>query len=122
MAGSTVAGAPLYQQIVSDLREEIRRGELGPGDQIPTEADLMERYHVSLKYCSQSYKRARSTRSPTTTTPGYSSVRERHPLSITATRYERERGVSANDAYKDELDAQSRTHRTKFALANHPGA
>ena len=38
---------PLYQQIYAILRAELMRGELRPGDMIPTESELMERYQVS---------------------------------------------------------------------------
>jgi len=38
---------PLYQQIASDLRSAIRAGELAPGEQVPTEMDLAQRYGVS---------------------------------------------------------------------------
>lgn len=35
---------PLYQQIANDLRSEISDGTLGPGDQLPTQEELRERY------------------------------------------------------------------------------
>jgi GntR family transcriptional regulator len=38
---------PLYQQIANDLRAAIRDRELAPGDQVPTEMDLAQRYGVS---------------------------------------------------------------------------
>ncbi|MCY7419802.1 MAG: GntR family transcriptional regulator [Chloroflexi bacterium] len=40
-------GLPLYQQIVLGLRDQIARNELGPGDRVETELDLMARYGVS---------------------------------------------------------------------------
>lgn len=117
MAGSAVAGGRLYQQIVSDLREQVRRGELGPGDQIPTETELMERYQVSRNTVRKAVDILTSAGLLDTVTTRGTFVRERRrPLFITATRYERERGVSANDAYKDELEAQGREHRTELAL------
>jgi len=42
-----VARSTLYQQVASELRRAIYSGELGPGDQLPTEADLMQVYGVS---------------------------------------------------------------------------
>jgi DNA-binding LacI/PurR family transcriptional regulator len=39
---------PLYEQISSDLREKIARGELQPGERIGTHQDLAKRYNVSL--------------------------------------------------------------------------
>jgi GntR family transcriptional regulator len=38
---------PLYRQIAADLRARLTSGELGPGDKLPTEPQLMERYGVS---------------------------------------------------------------------------
>lgn len=40
--------APLYRQIVDDLRSKIERGELRPGEQIGTQAEMAEKYNVSL--------------------------------------------------------------------------
>lgn len=39
---------PLYEQIVEDLRWKIEAGEYKPGDQIGTQAELSNTYHVSL--------------------------------------------------------------------------
>ncbi|MFD0716856.1 GntR family transcriptional regulator [Paenibacillus sp. GCM10027626] len=38
---------PLYLQIRGMLKEKIEKGELKPGDQIPTEADLIQQFGVS---------------------------------------------------------------------------
>ena len=38
---------PLYQQLASLLRKQINSGELSPGDRVPTEAELSERYNTS---------------------------------------------------------------------------
>ncbi|MFI0423792.1 GntR family transcriptional regulator [Spongiactinospora sp. 9N601] len=42
-----MARSTLYQQVASELRRAIYSGDLGPGDQLPTEADLMSSYGVS---------------------------------------------------------------------------
>src|SRR5918911_547459 len=36
-----------YRQIAADLREAIRRGELAPGDKLPSETELIDHYHVA---------------------------------------------------------------------------
>ncbi len=36
-----------YRQIAGHLREAIRRGELAPGDKLPSETELIEHYHVA---------------------------------------------------------------------------
>jgi GntR family transcriptional regulator len=38
---------PFYQQLYEILRGKIQRGEWQPGDLIPTESDLIDRYQVS---------------------------------------------------------------------------
>jgi GntR family transcriptional regulator len=42
-----VARSTLYQQVAAELRRAIYSGDLGPGDQLPTEADLMTAHRVS---------------------------------------------------------------------------
>src|SRR3954453_5462591 len=36
-----------YRQIAAHLREAIRRGELAPGDRLPSETELIDHYHVA---------------------------------------------------------------------------
>jgi GntR family transcriptional regulator len=38
---------PIYRQIAEDLRQKIESGELGHGDQLPTELELREHYDAS---------------------------------------------------------------------------
>jgi GntR family transcriptional regulator len=47
MRNGAVMAGPLYRQIADDLRRRIESGELGEGERIPTEDQLMERYHAS---------------------------------------------------------------------------
>lgn len=42
------ARAPKYQRIADELRRDISAGTYEPGDRIPAETDLVERFHVSL--------------------------------------------------------------------------
>ncbi len=39
--------APLYRQIAEDLRQQIESGALAPGDRVPSEIKLRERYSAS---------------------------------------------------------------------------
>jgi DNA-binding GntR family transcriptional regulator len=41
-------GRPGYLQIADDLREQIRRGALAPGDPLPSTAQLSATYEASL--------------------------------------------------------------------------
>ncbi|MGW5610184.1 GntR family transcriptional regulator [Streptomyces sp. NPDC003753] len=45
IAGSS--GTAPYEQIMADLLEQIRKGELPAGTRLPSEADLVEKYGVS---------------------------------------------------------------------------
>jgi GntR family transcriptional regulator len=116
VARSAAPGGPDYQRIASDLRERIHRGELAPGAQIPTEAELMEQYGKSRSTVRNALVVLRSAGLVEGGSTRGNFVREHRPLTITATRYERERGASANDAYKDEVEAQGRKHRAEFTL------
>ncbi|GII33309.1 GntR family transcriptional regulator [Planotetraspora mira] len=42
-----MARSSLYQQVAAEVRRAIYTGDLAPGDQIPTETDLMEAHGVS---------------------------------------------------------------------------
>jgi GntR family transcriptional regulator len=114
--GSALSAGHLYQQIVDDLRGQIESGELKPGEQLPTEAELREQYGVSRNTVRNALVKLTSAGLVDTATTRGTFVRGRRPLTVTATRYERERGVSANDAYRDELESQGRKHHTDFAL------
>jgi GntR family transcriptional regulator len=42
-----MARLPLYQQIAEDLRQQIESGQLAPGQPVPSETELIEKYGVS---------------------------------------------------------------------------
>jgi DNA-binding GntR family transcriptional regulator len=42
-----VADRPLYKQLADLIRDQIERGELAPGQRLPTEPDYMRRYGIS---------------------------------------------------------------------------
>jgi len=46
-AVTTMSGMPAYLQVADDLRTQIRTGALGPGAQLPSMAQLRQRYGVS---------------------------------------------------------------------------
>lgn len=46
---------PSYRQIAADLRAKIERGDLRPGDVLPSEADLTETYRVSRGTARQAF-------------------------------------------------------------------
>lgn len=48
MAPSVSSRAPKYHRIADALRREIRNGDLAPGERLPAETALVERFRVSL--------------------------------------------------------------------------
>jgi GntR family transcriptional regulator len=48
---------PMYQQIASDLRDQIERGDLRPGAQLLTELELSEKYQASRNTIRDAIKR-----------------------------------------------------------------
>src|SRR5450830_401440 len=47
-SGSTFLGIPLYKAVKRELIESVRRGDWNPGDVIPSETRLSERFEVSM--------------------------------------------------------------------------
>ena len=48
---------PMYQQIADDLRAQIEAHDLHPGEQLPTELQLRERYDASRNTVRDAIKR-----------------------------------------------------------------
>jgi GntR family transcriptional regulator len=51
---------PMYQQIADDLRRQIEAGTLKPGEQLPTELELREKYQASRNTVRDAVKRLSS--------------------------------------------------------------
>ena len=51
---------PVFRQIAQDLREAIRSGRVAPGDQVPSESQLMERFGVARMTVRQALAELRS--------------------------------------------------------------
>jgi GntR family transcriptional regulator len=49
-----------FRRIASELREAIRRGVYGPGDELPTAAELAERWHVTRGTTQHAYELLRT--------------------------------------------------------------
>lgn len=109
--------AALYQRIAGDLRSEIHAGTLKPGDQLPTEQDLMEKYQASRTPVRQALATLANEGLTESATSRGTLVRQNRPLTLHASRYEREyRDVSTTDAYNSELSAQHRTSGQTFEM------
>ena len=44
---------PLYMQVVRQLRAQIAAGELGDGDRLPSQREMMARWHISMQTASK---------------------------------------------------------------------
>lgn len=59
----------IYERIADEITEQIRTGELQPGDQLPTRTEFVERYGVSEFVADRVYLTLKM-RGLTTTIPG----------------------------------------------------
>jgi DNA-binding GntR family transcriptional regulator len=71
---------PVWQQIADDLRSSIADGTLRPGAQLPTEAELTERYQVARNTARQALTSLVNEGLVTAARPRGYFVRERKPL------------------------------------------
>ncbi len=50
---------PIYLQIISQLKEQVRRGELLPGDELPSVRELAEMLGINLHTVHHAYQKLR---------------------------------------------------------------
>jgi len=50
---------PLYQQIVAQVKDQVQRGELRPGDELPSVRDLADSLGINLHTVRSAYLRLR---------------------------------------------------------------
>jgi len=100
---------PLYRRIAQDLRQKIDSGELGHGDQLPTELELREHYEASRNTVRDAVKWL-ITRGLVETRPGQGTfVVEKIDPFITTLTAELETGLGGEDtAYVSEVAARQR--------------
>lgn len=109
--------SPLYRQIAAQLRDDIRVGTYAPGDRLPTDRKLAEQFDVSRITVRQALKMLTNEGLISAATSRGTIVREQRPLTLLASRYEREhRDSSATDAYHSELVAQGRRPGQTFQM------
>lgn len=47
---------PIYQQIIDEIRRQVARGELSPGDRIPSQRELAEMVKVNPNTIQRAYR------------------------------------------------------------------
>lgn len=104
---------PLYQQLTAQLRERISSGELLPGAQMPTEADLMEQYQASRNTVRLALGRLRAEGLLTSKQGKGSFVRPEGPMkyyaSLTGSRRQRREADRRQDTFAQQVEAQGQT-------------
>jgi GntR family transcriptional regulator len=122
-----VAPAPapaLHRRIAADLREKIVSGELGPGDRLPTEPELRERYGGISRNTVRLAVAQLANEGLITTLPGRgggSFVRDQVALTYYASRAEQaDRPAGENDAYVSEVIEQGRQPHQRFSVRIEP--
>ena len=103
---------PLYRQIAEDLRRKIKAGELAPGDQLMTEAALMDEYGRDGKLSRNTVRDAIKllvSRGLVETRPGQGTfvVRKEEPF-LTKLNPDPESGGVEGEIYRSEVHRQGR--------------
>lgn len=107
----------LYQRIAEDLRRQIASGALAPGSQVPTEADISERYGVSRNTARLALM-SLTNEGLVITRGRRREVRRHEPVWIYASRSESRarRKPSGVDSWVDDMRAQGREPRTDISV------
>jgi GntR family transcriptional regulator len=98
----------LYRQIAEDLKKQIESGELRPGAQLPTEAELSKKYDRASRNTIREAIRWLVTRGLVTTQPGRGTfvVEELKPFIASLSPVERGIGGGEGDAFADAVREQ----------------
>jgi GntR family transcriptional regulator len=111
---------PMYRQIAEDLRQKIESGDLGHGDQLPTELELREQYDASRNTVRDAV-RLLTTRGLVETRPGQGTfvVQKMDPFVISL---DSATGIAGSDAYAappsaSGKEAQGSAPRVEIQLA-----
>ncbi|MCL2418951.1 MAG: GntR family transcriptional regulator [Conexibacteraceae bacterium] len=110
---STVRRSPgqaLYRRIAEQLREAIYRGELAPGERLPSEQELMDRHDVSRNTVRLALAALTSEGLIASSQGRGSFVREHAPLRFLASQTDsrQRRARSTRDAFMSDVTEQGR--------------
>lgn len=104
------SGTPRYLQIADDLAAQIRAGELAPGDQVPSESSLMDRYGVSVGTVRKAIAELRAAGLAETHHGSGSFVRSRPPVRRKSSdRFRRSHRKAGKAAYLAEAEQTGTT-------------
>jgi GntR family transcriptional regulator len=105
---------PMYWQIAQDLRQAIESGELRPGEQLPTELDLREKYSASRNTIRDAIKWL-ANRALIETRPGQGTfVVDRLDIFVTTLSADTESGLGGGEgvAALSEVKARGRSPKS----------
>jgi GntR family transcriptional regulator len=106
---------PLYQQLASLLRGQIRTQALEPGERIPTEAELAQQYDISRNTVRLALDVLRNEGMITSQQGRGAFVRSEPPLkyfaSQTGSRRKRLQADRRRDTFAQQIEAQGKTPR-----------
>jgi len=106
---------PLYQQLAAKLRDQITSGDLPPGRQIPTEADLMTLYAASRNTVRGALDVLRAEGLLTSQQGRGNFVRVEPPMkyyaSLTGSRQKRLKAARTRDTFAQQIEAQGKIPR-----------
>ncbi|MFJ2030929.1 GntR family transcriptional regulator [Streptosporangium sp. NPDC087985] len=103
-----MARSTLYQLVASDLRRTIYSGVLGPGDQLPTEAELMSVHQVSRNTVRLALGELVNEGLVTRTPRRGTVVRERRPLLIHPQRELQPQPMETREAFAWAVSQEGR--------------
>jgi GntR family transcriptional regulator len=109
VSGEVMAG-PMYWRIAQDLRQEIECGKLRPGQQLPTELELRERYGTSRNTIRDAVKWL-TNRALVETRPGQGTfVVERQDSFVTTLSADAKTGLGGGEGVAAESEVNARGH------------
>jgi GntR family transcriptional regulator len=110
---------PLYGQIADQLRDAIQRGDLAPGQQLPTEQQLMEHHDVSRNTVRLALGALTNEGLISSSQGRGSFVRERTPLHYFASRTDSRsrREQLTKDAFLSDAEERGRAGRIDLDVA-----
>ncbi|WP_432042753.1 GntR family transcriptional regulator [Streptomyces cadmiisoli] len=104
------SGKPKYLQIADDLVQQIKGKILAPGDQVPSEADLMKKYAASQGTVRKAFAELRATGLIETRHGKGSYVKRRPPVSRKSSdRFRRSHRTAGKAAYLAEAEQAGST-------------
>jgi GntR family transcriptional regulator len=126
-AGTPPAGrqGPRYQAVADDLLERMHQGEFPPGARLPTEAQVMDQYEISITTARTAIRKLANMGVVETRHGLGTYVVERKLLRIYATHTEdldRREGITAQDSWSTDVLEQGRTPSQRFECLNVPAS